>query len=348
MGTLFSITSYGDEYMPDHLKQTLKFYDSQAKSFAESTLAINLSRHYEVFSKYVPSGHVLDLGCGAGRDSKFFLDHGYTVTATDGSQEMITCTKKVTDGRCFAYQTALYDELTYSNQFDAVWAMASLVHVDDEEIFKVLCRIKDALKVGGIGYISVKEGTGSTVDATGRYFNFFTMPKIAALLAKLEGIAILEHFSTTSEGRFCSETVNWLTIVIKKAEKSSPLYTRIGASRIPQDFAEWFQGELIKYSLEDVERARLQKLNKRGGFNRRIFYAEGKKLVRDKIPELFPRGTYFRIAEMEAYIASLITKLGEEREEYLEEIAKGEAGKPIEELADICEVVTALMESQLR
>ena len=33
-----------------------------------------------------PHAHILDLGCGSGRDSKAFLQQGYKVTAMDGSQ----------------------------------------------------------------------------------------------------------------------------------------------------------------------------------------------------------------------------------------------------------------------
>lgn len=31
-----------------------------------------------------PGGHILDVGCGSGRDAKYFIDKGYQVTAFDG------------------------------------------------------------------------------------------------------------------------------------------------------------------------------------------------------------------------------------------------------------------------
>jgi SAM-dependent methyltransferase len=209
--------------MLDFLQNTLHFYSIQADNFADRTLSIDLSIHYKYFSKHVPSGHILDLGCGTGRDSKSFLERGYSVTAMDGAPEMIARTIKETDGRCNAYLTALYDELSFRDQFDAVWAMASLVHVGDEDIFRVLSRIKDALKEGGIGYISVKEGTGSAIDNDGRFFNFYNLEKFIPLFSKLEDIEIIEHFNTKSETKNINECVSWLNIIFKKKGNSFPL-----------------------------------------------------------------------------------------------------------------------------
>ena len=62
-----------------------------------------------------------------------------------------------------------------------------------------------------------------------------------------------------------------------------------------------------------------------------------KKLVRDKIPELFDvKPTY--IADDEEYMVELVKKLQEEVDEYVSD-------RTVEELADILEVVHALAEA---
>ncbi|SMB91537.1 nucleoside triphosphate pyrophosphohydrolase [Deinococcus hopiensis] len=58
------------------------------------------------------------------------------------------------------------------------------------------------------------------------------------------------------------------------------------------------------------------------------------KLVRDRIPERFPGGTYRKLDEAE-YAAALLDKLTEEVEEY-------RADRTAEELADVLEVLHAL------
>ena len=43
----------------------------------------------ERFRKMLPVGsRILDFGCGSGRDTKYFLEKGYQVAATDGSSEL--------------------------------------------------------------------------------------------------------------------------------------------------------------------------------------------------------------------------------------------------------------------
>lgn len=49
-----------------------------------------MSHLYGKFEKHLCKGNkILDLGCGAGRDTKHFLDSGYDVVSVDGSIEMI-------------------------------------------------------------------------------------------------------------------------------------------------------------------------------------------------------------------------------------------------------------------
>lgn len=58
-------------------------------------LLIKKDTHYEIFEKNIPcGGKILDLGCGSGRDSKYFIENGYHVTAIDGSAEMCMRTSK--------------------------------------------------------------------------------------------------------------------------------------------------------------------------------------------------------------------------------------------------------------
>lgn len=68
------------------------------------------------------------------------------------------------------------------------------------------------------------------------------------------------------------------------------------------------------------------------------------KLVRDKIPaiiEAYGKKANYRVLSKEERLAALEEKIKEELAEYMD--AKTEADK-IEELADICEVLSALVE----
>ena len=68
---------------------TNQFYETHAKDYFDSTVNVDASRLYERFLKYVPVGcHILDFGCGSGRDSKAFVDMGYQVSAIDGAENL--------------------------------------------------------------------------------------------------------------------------------------------------------------------------------------------------------------------------------------------------------------------
>ena len=56
------------------INNTLDFYNNNSKSYIESTLSIDMSHLYNDFLKHIPKdGHILDLGCGSGRDSLEFI-----------------------------------------------------------------------------------------------------------------------------------------------------------------------------------------------------------------------------------------------------------------------------------
>jgi hypothetical protein len=61
---------------------TIGHYDRLAKEFTDRTLHRDMSLHRDRFLHYLPSGaHLLEAGCGSGRDMQAFLRAGYQVTA---------------------------------------------------------------------------------------------------------------------------------------------------------------------------------------------------------------------------------------------------------------------------
>ena len=68
---------------------TIDYYNQNAKNFIENTQNVDMHLAQDKFLQLLDSqSSILDFGCGSGRDTKYFLEKGYHVTATDGSAEL--------------------------------------------------------------------------------------------------------------------------------------------------------------------------------------------------------------------------------------------------------------------
>ena len=162
------------------MNETITYYNQNAEEYFNNTVNVSMQELYDQFEAYLkPGDKILDLGCGSGRDSRYFLSKGYDVFSVDGSKEMCRLAEKYI-GR--DVRNITFAELDYNNEFDAVWASASLVHVDIGEIIDVLFKIQRALKKNGILYASWKYGTGERVDNQ-KYYADFEEATISELFA---------------------------------------------------------------------------------------------------------------------------------------------------------------------
>lgn len=136
----------------DPVADTLAYYDSHAAEFCGRTRDVDMSGLYAPFLARVPAaGRILDAGCGSGRDSAAFLRRGYDVVSMDGSQAMVAATTALT-GR--AALQLRFDEISFRDEFDGVWACASLLHVMRHELPSVFRRLATGLRAGGVLYVS--------------------------------------------------------------------------------------------------------------------------------------------------------------------------------------------------
>lgn len=158
---------------------TIAYYNQNAGQYRQSTFDVDMRSLYGPFLQAVrPGGHILDAGCGPGRDALHFLRQGYTVSAFDASDRMAALASQVTG---LPVQTARFEDLDAAECYDAVWACASLLHVPAAALDDVLERLTRALKPGGVLYISFKYGSGEEIR-DGRRFNHQTEASLTARL----------------------------------------------------------------------------------------------------------------------------------------------------------------------
>lgn len=190
---------------------TKDYYNKNAQEFFNQTVKADMSELYDIFLKNLPcnEGKILDLGCGSGRDSKYFLENGFELVAMDISEEL---GKRASE---YIGQKVIIQDmrnLHYQNEFIGIWACASLLHLDEDEIIETLRKIFKSLKRDGIAYISFKYGD-KNYEKDGRKFTCFTYEKFIKLGKEFES-KILQWF-ITEDVRADRKNEKWFNIVLK-------------------------------------------------------------------------------------------------------------------------------------
>jgi SAM-dependent methyltransferase len=194
----------------------LAYYEKHAQDYWNSTAHIDMHELYEPFLKELsPGAHILDAGCGSGRDTKAFLEKGYRVTAIDSSPEMAGLATAFTGQHC---EVLTFQEMEFSEEFDGIWACASILHVPKLEIPDVTKRFIAALKIGGVFYISMKEGKGEKISEDGRLFNYYTETSFREVLGNFPTLREIT-FWKTKETRSREHTGPWLNFLLKRVSR---------------------------------------------------------------------------------------------------------------------------------
>ena len=171
---------------------TRDFYDGDPEGYAESTFGNDVSDLRRRFLEHLdPGARILDLGCGSGRDTIAFRDAGYEVVPVDGSEGMCRVASANTGDsvRCLDFM-----DLDYIEEFDGVWACASMLHLHPEEISDVTALVRRALRCGGVFYTSFKSG-GFAGYREGRWYTD-VRPDGLRSMASSSGFDVLDVWST--------------------------------------------------------------------------------------------------------------------------------------------------------
>lgn len=194
------------------MTDTIDYYDRNAVDFISGTLDVDMGPLYDKFLQHVPTGgHILDAGCGSGRDSKYFHEQGYQVTAIDGSKEMVSAASKLTG---LVVQHQQFDEIYCQQAFDAIWACASVLHVTKARMVDTINRLSSALKDQGVLYLSYKYGDGEE-NRNGRHFSNYTEETFNELLGHCLPLQVLEMW-TTADVRPGRQDELWLNVLLRK------------------------------------------------------------------------------------------------------------------------------------
>ena len=199
--------------MKEAEKLTLDYYNENARAFCDDTQDVEFSAFQRAFTSHIPEGgRILDLGCGSGRDSRAFLNAGYQVTAVDGSAELCRIASE------FIGQSVLcstFQDYVPEEEFDGIWACASLLHIPSEELAGIIARLAGSLRRGGCFYVSFKYGDFRGVR-NGRFFQDMTESSLRELLRDIPELEVVS-VKITGDVRPGREKELWLNVLLKKA-----------------------------------------------------------------------------------------------------------------------------------
>ncbi|WP_147199936.1 bifunctional 2-polyprenyl-6-hydroxyphenol methylase/3-demethylubiquinol 3-O-methyltransferase UbiG [Pantoea sp. CCBC3-3-1] len=182
------------------------YYQRHAQRFYADTVDVDMSALYQRFLAHLePGARILDAGCGSGRDTKAFSAMGYEVDAFDASAELVELARQLC-GKPVALMR--FQDVTELEKYDGIWCCASLLHVPEAELPGVMASLANALKPGGVWYLSFKYGNGER-EKDGRTFTDLDEIGLKALVAGLSN----EGGSNTERGdNKADEGINAITI----------------------------------------------------------------------------------------------------------------------------------------
>ena len=192
---------------------TIDYYSKHAADFVASTQDADMTSLYQKFLSYLPTaGQLLDCGCGSGRDTKYFAQQGYKVTAIDATPELCRKAKELT-GQDIICMT--FDKINWDRRFDGIWACASLLHLPKQELPSIFNKLTAALKPGGHLYCSFKYGDFEG-ERNGRYFSDLT-EKTLDIAICASRLIIIEQWKTEDVRPNRNEI--WLNTILAAVER---------------------------------------------------------------------------------------------------------------------------------
>ena len=186
--------------MRDKNIKVIKIYDQIAERYAADCDPLDSEEGMTfpgIFISYLkPKSKILDIGCGTGLSSGWFVINGMDSEGVDLSSSMISIAKRNYPSLSFH----LADIRTFRPREspDAVWAGYSLFHMEKGDFEKTLDNIKRYLKRGGIFGLVMQEGEGEVEFPEPFkpdeiiYVHLYTVSELSGIL-KEHGFKMIEH-----------------------------------------------------------------------------------------------------------------------------------------------------------
>lgn len=143
------------------MNDMIEFYDLVAEITAKEWYSNDvLMPTISDFLSLLPKcPHILDLGCGPGYESMRLSQKGASVVGVDLSKKSIIIAREKNPNCRFEVMDFRHLDISLG-RFDGVFASGSLIHVDQQELGKVIKSVHSILNDGGYFLCIVQKGEG--------------------------------------------------------------------------------------------------------------------------------------------------------------------------------------------
>jgi SAM-dependent methyltransferase len=195
---------------------TIETYNRSASELAEYFRGIGpRTEHIDLALKLAGvgngAGRVVEIGCGDGRDAEDIIPKVSGYIGFDPSLGMLELARQRLPLAKFAYGDSL--SFPYPRDIDVVFAFASLIHSDRAVNTRLMRRLAQAIRAGGIALINVRERDDyqaeEQTDQFGtRTYYYYAESDIVAMAGEDFAVAHVDRKSIGSN--------TWLTMALQR------------------------------------------------------------------------------------------------------------------------------------
>ncbi len=195
------------------VNKTIDYYNMNAKNYFKQTVDAKMQENQNRFLSYLkPNSTILDFGCGSGRDIKYFMECGHDVSGIDGSIQLCQLAKEYT--HCINIECINFLDYEMKDMYDGIWACASLLHLNNNELIITIKKMIDACKHRGVIYMSFKYGDFEGIRDQ-RYYIDMNEQRINHLINNYKELHIEDIWTSKDVLKSRGEQI-WMNIIVKK------------------------------------------------------------------------------------------------------------------------------------
>lgn len=196
--------------------QTVNFYRKNATAVAKRYEEVE-SPIADLAARVFPcGGHILDVGCGSGRDLALLVERGYDAFGVDAAPELVAIAQDLHPSLKGRITHGCLPELSplFQAQFDAVLCSAVLMHLDAAEMPSAATALRNCLREGGRLLLSVPVERpsldASSRDPEGRKFTLQSPTQLKSIFESAH-FKLIDEFR--NEDSMKRERVSWISQV---------------------------------------------------------------------------------------------------------------------------------------